>query len=198
MSARQRASRCRSRAHSRFPTSRARAPPPRGVVARPRPARAGRPASSAAEEPALERAQQLVADERLHRPRPPVLLRYDSVVLERLVGSCEGIIELVPLEQIVVGPWLVARAVLRIDAAPDRPEATRPPLDPDHDPFGRASVVDAVDLSLREPAGGRPALHADYSIGCGPTLQSVPEPVLVPRHALEQRGACPGIPAPGA
>jgi hypothetical protein len=47
------------------------------------------------------------------------------VVLERLVRGDQGVAQLVALEDVVVLARLVARAVLRVDRAPDRPQRAR-------------------------------------------------------------------------
>ena len=53
-----------------------------------------------------------------------------------VVRSVERVLELVALERVVAGPRLVARPVLRVDGATDRPDAALLALDPDHDPLG--------------------------------------------------------------
>jgi uncharacterized protein (DUF2126 family) len=82
-----------------------------------------------------------------------VALGNADVVLERVVRGVERVLELVALEEVVAGARLVARAMLGIDGATDRPDAALLALDPDHDPLGRATVVDTVDNPLREPSG---------------------------------------------
>ncbi len=87
---------------------------------------------------------------------PAVLLEDAHVVLERRICLLERVFELVPLEDVVVGARLVARAVLRVDRAADRPQCTGLALDPDHDPLRRACVVEPVEDPLGEapPVGG--------------------------------------------
>src|SRR5215211_3470045 len=74
------------------------------------------------EEPTLELLQDLLAVERRHRLRAPVLRRDARVVRERSVRRFESVFELVPLEEIVHPPRLVARTVLRIDGPADGPD----------------------------------------------------------------------------
>src|SRR5919204_6812257 len=88
---------------------------------------------AAPEEPALERPEDLGAHERLRVGDLAVVARDADVVLERSVRPLERVLELVALEDVVVAPRRVARAVLRIDRTADRPDATRLPLDPDED-----------------------------------------------------------------
>ena len=75
------------------------------------------------------------------------------VVLERLVRVVERVLQLVALEEVVLRAGLVARAVLRVDRAADRPDAALLPLDPEDDALGRASVVEPLDDALGEPSG---------------------------------------------
>src|SRR5437763_10404546 len=82
----------------------------------------------------------------------PVLLGDAGVVLERVVRCGERIFQLVALEEVVVAPRLMARPMLRIDGAPDRPDGPLLAFDPDHDRLFGARVVDAVDHSLGEAA----------------------------------------------
>ena len=105
--------------------------------------------ATAAEEPALERPEDLAAPERQLARRDAVALGDADVVLERLVRRVERVLELVALEDVVAGARLVARPVLRVDRAADRPDAALLALDPDHDPLGRAAVVDALDRPAR-------------------------------------------------
>src|SRR5881398_2173294 len=58
------------------------------------------------------------------------------------------VVQLVALEDVVVAPRLVARPMLGVDGATDRPERALLALDPDHDRLFDARVVDAVDDSL--------------------------------------------------
>jgi hypothetical protein len=109
--------------------------------------------------PALERLEQLVAHERLRSGVAPVLLEHPHVVLERRVRGLERVVQLVPLEDVVVPARLVARAVLRIHGAPHRPQRPLLPLDPDDDALLAALVVDAVEDTLGEAALRRLPLH---------------------------------------
>src|SRR4029450_11754609 len=90
-------------------------------------------AALASEEPALERAEQLLARERLDVLRPTVVLGHPRVVVEHSVRLLEPVVELVALEDVVVGAWLVARPVLRVDGSSDGPHPAFLALDPDHD-----------------------------------------------------------------
>jgi hypothetical protein len=92
-----------------------------------------------------------------------VRLRDGEVVLERAVRTVEGVLELVPLEDVVVAPRRVRSPVMRIDGAADGPDRTSLALDPDDDAFLVTDVVDPMELPLREPAAV--GLHeADYTI----------------------------------
>jgi len=105
-----------------------------------------------AEKPPFEGLQQLAACERLQVLGVPIALRDAEIVLERLVRGLECVVELKTLEEIVVSPRLVTRAVLRIDRATNRPERALLALDPDHDGLFHAGVVDTVDGALGEAA----------------------------------------------
>src|SRR6266542_6476716 len=113
----------------------------------------------AAEEPALERLQQLVALERPDLRGAPVLSRDAGVVAERPVGGLERVGQLVALEDVVLTPGLLARPVLRVDRPADRPQRTGQPLDPDQDPLRLTPVVDPVHHAFGEP-GRRWLSHA--------------------------------------
>src|SRR5207247_409842 len=117
------------------------------------------------EEPALERAEDLAAHEGLRVCRPPLVARHAHVVLERLVGALERVLQLEALEEVVVRPRLVAAAVLRIDRPADSPEPAGLPLDPDDDALLDPEVVDTRDDPLREPALLRgPSHHQEDTI----------------------------------
>ena len=91
-------------------------------------------------------------------------LRDGEIVLEGTVRAFERVLELIPLEDVVVAPGRVCSAVMRIDGAADGPHRTRLALDPDDDAFLVAAVIDSMELPLREPAAV--GLHkADYTIG---------------------------------
>src|SRR4051812_9183871 len=92
---------------------------------------AERPRLLPTEEPALERAQALVALEWVRRRRDPVLLRDAEIGVERRVRVLERVVELIPLEHVVVAARLVGPAVLRVDDTADRPDAALLALDPD-------------------------------------------------------------------
>jgi len=81
-----------------------------------------------------------------------VLLRHAEIVLQRFVRRLERIVELVTLEDIVLPPLLVARAVLRVDRATHGPERTFLAFDPDQDRLLGPRVVDAVNDPLGEAA----------------------------------------------
>src|SRR5262249_10286118 len=118
------------------------------------------------EEPALERLQHLVLDEGTDMSWNPVFLGHRDVVLEHLVRARDRVVELPALEPVVVPPRLVARTELGIDCAPHGPAAVRSTLDPDHDSFLRAGVVEPVHFALGEPAraGGLP--HGPWIQSC--------------------------------
>ena len=61
-------------------------------------------------------------------------------------------LELVALEDHVLGPSLLGLAELRVDRPADCPHRARPALDPDDDPLLRADVVDADEHPLGVPA----------------------------------------------
>src|SRR5262245_24696669 len=81
-----------------------------------------------------------------------VALGHADVVLERFVRGRQAVVELVAFEEIIVPARLVARTVLRVDGAPDRPERTLFALDPDDDRLLRPRVVDAVNDPFGEAA----------------------------------------------
>jgi hypothetical protein len=93
-------------------------------------------------------------------------LRDGEIVLEGTVRAVERVLELIPLEDVVVAPRRVCSAVMRIDGAANGPHRTGLALDPDDDAFLVAGVVDSMELPLREPAAvGRDLHKADYTIG---------------------------------
>src|SRR5262249_26872236 len=96
-----------------------------------------------------------------------VSLRDADVVLERLVRRVQGVLKLVPLEQVVVGPRIVGRPVLQVDRAPDRPEPALLALDPDLDALGGTGVVATLDDTFGKPARPRPSDQ-------GARIQSLP------------------------
>ena len=120
----------------------------------------GKASLAPSEEVPLEERQHLGAGERLHLVRRAVLLEHPNVVLERVVGSFECVAELVALEDPVVPPRLVGRAVLGVDHAADRPRRARTPLDPDHDALLPARVVEAPERSLGTAALGGLGAHS--------------------------------------
>src|SRR3954468_6290885 len=81
-----------------------------------------------------------------------VFFGHAEVVFEHLVRGRQTVAQLVACEQIVVATRLVARTVLRIDRAPDRPHGALFALDPDDDRLFGPSIVDAVNDSLGEAA----------------------------------------------
>jgi hypothetical protein len=122
--------------------------------------------------------------------RSPVVLRDAEVVLEYLVGFLERILELVALEDVVVGPGLVRGAVLGVDRTPHGPERPSPPLDPHDDALVAALVVESTDLSLREPPGSRPPPHGGLRYGLVASLSQFlrnPLAFLFERPSQEDR-----------
>jgi hypothetical protein len=115
--------------------------------------------SAVAEEPALERLQQLVADERLRVDVAPVLLEDADVVLERRVRRIERVLQLVALEDVVVPPRLGARPMVRIDRSSDGPDRSGLALDPDDDALVAAFVVDSCENAFGEAAFRLLPLH---------------------------------------
>src|SRR6476469_6442491 len=93
-----------------------------------------RPSGGPPEEPALEWAEQLLANERLSVDRPAVAFRHADIVLKALVRVLKRVVELVTLKYVLVLTRLVRSAQLRIDRAPDRPHRAGLALDPDDDP----------------------------------------------------------------
>src|SRR5581483_11916735 len=75
--------------------------------------------ASAVEEPALERAEQLLARERPDALGASIALGDVEVVLQAVVRGAQRVVELVPLEDVVLPPRLVAPPVLRVDRAAD-------------------------------------------------------------------------------
>ena len=88
-----------------------------------------------------------------------------QVVLERGVCLLQRVLELVPLEDVVVVPRLVVVALVWIHGAPDCPHRTGFALDPDDDALVATGVVDSMEHPLREPpAVGRDLHDTDYTI----------------------------------
>ena len=143
----------------------------------------------------LERLEALVARERPQVLGAAVRLGDGHVVLERRVRVLERVVELVALEDVVVGPRLVAS--LRCCGLTARPTAhTRAglALDPDDDALLAPGVVDSVEHPLREPRRGRtrPARDRLYNRSDAEARSLRPEPVLVPlraRSSAEERVA---------
>src|SRR4029079_14328595 len=81
------------------------------------------------------------------------------VVVEDPVRALEHVLELMPLEDVVVASRLVARPVLRVHGAPDRPGSALHPLDPDDDALLAPHVVEPVQLSLCEARGSGLLAH---------------------------------------
>ena len=97
--------------------------------------------------------KKLAPQERLDLLVAAILFEHRHVVLERSVRDLEGVVELVPLEHVVVAPRLVGVSMLGVDDAADRPHGPRFPLDPDDDPLFGAGVVDSGEDALRKAAG---------------------------------------------
>src|SRR5436309_788850 len=116
--------------------------------------------ASVTKKPALEGLEQLLAAEPLDVRGTPVLRRDPRVVVERRVRASERVLELVALEDVVVGTGVLAAPVLRIDGAADRPEGSGLSLDPDHHALGDAGVVDPFEHALGENRARLVALHA--------------------------------------
>jgi hypothetical protein len=114
---------------------------------------------AAAEEPALERPEQLFAGEVGYGLAVPVLLGDALVVVQAAVRCLKAIGHLVALEKVVVRPRLVARAKVCVDDTPDRPDAARLALDPDCDPLFAADLVHTADGPLGEASPGGVRAH---------------------------------------
>src|SRR5262245_26032066 len=71
----------------------------------------------------------------------------------------ESVLELVALEDRVLGSGLVRVAELRIDRTPYRPERAGSSLDPEHDPLLLADVVYADEHALGIPPFARVPSH---------------------------------------
>jgi hypothetical protein len=115
---------------------------------------------SAVEEPALQKRENLLACERPRVGGAAVSFEHPHVVLERLVGPLERVLELVSLEDHVVRARLFRIAEMRIDGPPDHPDRPCPTLEPDCDPLLLACVVDPEEPALRIPAFPRVSSHA--------------------------------------
>src|SRR5262245_39596129 len=126
--------------------------------------------AGAPEEPALERAEELLADERLYVDRPTVALEHAHVVLEHVVRPLEGVVELVALEHVLVGPRLVRVAQLRVHRPAHRPDGALLALDPDDDVLLVPRVVDPDQCALGETILSRPA--ADFGNNTAPCSSS--------------------------
>src|SRR4029450_9398575 len=124
-------------------------------------------------EPAFQGPQQLVARERLAGRDTTVLGGDAGIVVERRVRLLERVLELVALEQIVVGVRLLAATVLRVDGSPDSPDGAGLALDPDHYALRDACVVDSLEHPLGEDGGPvPPALHARTLARAVPRIES--------------------------
>jgi DtxR family transcriptional regulator, Mn-dependent transcriptional regulator len=111
-----------------------------------------------AEEPPLERPEQLLPDKRLGVRVAAVLLEHPHVVLEDVVRRLQSVLQLEALEDVVVAPRLVARAELRVHGSSHGPERARLSLDPDDDLLLLAGVVDTGERALCETTSdGLPA-----------------------------------------
>src|SRR5947208_1261854 len=102
-------------------------------------------ASGVAEEPALQRLQQFVLSERTDLLVDPFFGRDREVVGKRVVRSLERVAELVAFEDVVVGARGGVGTISRIDRSADRPERTRPALDPDDDLLTASVLADSMD-----------------------------------------------------
>src|SRR5207249_3218683 len=105
-------------------------------------------ALSVTKKPALERLEQLVAGELGQRGGLAVLLGDALVVAQAAVRGLEAVVELVALEDVVVGARGVGRAQVRVDGASHSPDSAGLALDPDHDALLAAVLVHAHELSL--------------------------------------------------
>ena len=94
-----------------------------------------------------------------------VALRHGEIVLERGVRLIECVLELEPLEDVVVGARSLAVPLLRVDGAADGPHGACLPLDPKDDVLLVSGVVESPEHPLREPAAvGRDVHCFDYTI----------------------------------
>ena len=129
-----------------------------------------------------------------------VALGHADVVLERLVRRIEGVLELVPLEEVVVLARLVGRPKLRVDGAADRPHAALLALDPDLDALVHPGVVASLDHALGEASCLRLSAQRGqgYNRPGGRHQPVLPQRLLVPRDSLEPGGPRRRIRGPGA
>ena len=97
--------------------------------------------------------------------RSPVTLENADVVLERVVRALECILELVALEDHILGTSVVRGAELRVDGSPDGPDRAGLPLDPDHDSLLLADVVHADESALGVPSLSRAPPHTGIQSG---------------------------------
>ena len=79
-------------------------------------------------------------------------LQRANEALEDDVNVLEGVLELVALEDDVLGTWLVRFAQVRVHRPAHCPDRTRAALDPEEDPLLLAHVVHADEHALRIPA----------------------------------------------
>jgi hypothetical protein len=94
-----------------------------------------------------------------------VALGDGEIVLERRVRLVEGVLELVPLEDVVLGARSLHVAELGIHGPAHGPESAGLPLDPEDDMLFVPGVVDPSEHPLREPAAVGRDLHClDYTI----------------------------------
>jgi hypothetical protein len=94
-----------------------------------------------------------------------------EVVEERVVRGFESVPELVPLEDVIVFPWLRVRPVPQVDRASNGPDGPRTALDPDDDLLTAAVVPEPVQDSLGEACPRRFRSH-------GRRIQSRPVGIL--------------------
>ena len=109
-----------------------------------------------------------LARERRHLDVDAFLLQHSHLVLERLVRVVERVLQLVPGENHVVG---LGSSVGRCSGSSHgrfRPGSVLAPLDPEDDPLGRTTVVEARH-NARQAPGRRGPAH-------GARIQSLREP----------------------
>ena len=114
-----------------------------------------------------------------------------EIVLERGIRLVERVLELVPLEDVVLGARRLAVSLLRVHRTADRPHGAGLPLDPEDDVLLVSGVIEPSEHPLREPAAvGRDLHWFDYTIAPMAKLGSFfrnPFSFLFTRTSMEEQ-----------
>jgi hypothetical protein len=124
-----------------------------------------------AEEPAFEGLEEVLVAKRSHLLFHTFLGGDFEVIEERVVRGFQSVPELVPLEDVIVFPWLRVRPVPQVDRASNGPHGSGAALDPDDDLLAAAVLPQPVQDSLGETCPRRFRSH-------GRRIQSRPVGIL--------------------